>query len=171
MPDAPDLAAPSTCCSRRSRSRSPPRRWSGRRTSTSRAATRRRRGRATARTRPTRRGSGPRTRPDPTPMFSSNDKSRWATIRALVDDETYVIGAAHRIPTRPNPKEYKDEGIVAEPAVPVLDCGAEPGDARVLFEQAAADGDAAGGRILAAEARLRLGHRPRPLARHSRPSC
>src|SRR6185437_4808650 len=31
----------------------------------------------------------PATRPDPTPMFSSNDKSRWDTVRALVDDGTY----------------------------------------------------------------------------------
>src|SRR4051812_3450888 len=34
----------------------------------------------------------PATRPDPTPMFSSNDKSRFATIRALVDENTYAIG-------------------------------------------------------------------------------
>ncbi|HUR54505.1 MAG TPA: hypothetical protein VMZ71_10260, partial [Gemmataceae bacterium] len=34
----------------------------------------------------------PAERPDPTPMFSSNDKSRWATVRALVDNGTYVIG-------------------------------------------------------------------------------
>ena len=36
--------------------------------------------------------SWPAERPDPMPMFSSNDKSRWATIRALVDERTYVIG-------------------------------------------------------------------------------
>src|SRR5262245_33457499 len=34
----------------------------------------------------------PEKRPPPMPMFSSNDVSRWATIRALVDDGTYVIG-------------------------------------------------------------------------------
>jgi hypothetical protein len=34
----------------------------------------------------------PRTRPEPMPTFSSNDRSRWATVRALVDDGTYVIG-------------------------------------------------------------------------------
>ncbi len=34
----------------------------------------------------------PKTRPRPMPTFSSNDRSRWATIRNLVDEGTYVIG-------------------------------------------------------------------------------
>src|SRR5215207_4070200 len=34
----------------------------------------------------------PKARPEPTPAYSSNDKSRWATVRALVDDGTFVIG-------------------------------------------------------------------------------
>jgi hypothetical protein len=34
----------------------------------------------------------PAERPRPMPTFGSNDRSRWATIRALVDDGTYVIG-------------------------------------------------------------------------------
>ncbi len=34
----------------------------------------------------------PATRPRPMPTFSSNDRSRWATVRALVDDGTYVVG-------------------------------------------------------------------------------
>jgi hypothetical protein len=38
----------------------------------------------------------PATRPKPMPTFSSNDRSRWATVRALVDRGTYVIG--HRYP-------------------------------------------------------------------------
>src|SRR5207237_2605804 len=29
---------------------------------------------------------------NPLPIYSSNDRSRWATVRALVDDGTYVIG-------------------------------------------------------------------------------
>jgi hypothetical protein len=57
----------------------------------------------------------PDKRPDPVPMFSSNDKSRWATVRALVHDKTYVIGR-RTYPDPQNPKVYKDEGIVAEPA-------------------------------------------------------
>src|SRR6185437_4542771 len=58
----------------------------------------------------------PATRPDPTPMFSSNDKSRWATVRSLVDDGTYVIGH------RDNPAlRDADTGIVAEPQYKTLD--------------------------------------------------
>ena len=32
-----------------------------------------------------------RSKADPSPMFSANDRSRWATIRALVDEGTYAI--------------------------------------------------------------------------------
>jgi hypothetical protein len=62
----------------------------------------------------------PATRPDPSPMFSSNDKSRWATVRSLVDDGTYVIGK-RRFPDGGNPKVYRDEGIIAEPQYRSLD--------------------------------------------------
>ncbi len=31
-------------------------------------------------------------RPRPMPTFSSNDRSRWSTVRALVDEGTFVIG-------------------------------------------------------------------------------
>lgn len=34
----------------------------------------------------------PKTKPDANSMFGSNDRARWATIRALVHDGTYVIG-------------------------------------------------------------------------------
>jgi hypothetical protein len=34
----------------------------------------------------------PKERPAQSPTFSSNDRSRWATIRALVDEGTYVVG-------------------------------------------------------------------------------
>jgi hypothetical protein len=34
----------------------------------------------------------PKQSPDPVPTFGSNDRSRWATVVALVDDGTYVIG-------------------------------------------------------------------------------
>ncbi len=34
----------------------------------------------------------PASRPEPTPMFGSNDRSRWATVRSLVDEGTYVVG-------------------------------------------------------------------------------
>src|SRR5436305_356546 len=39
---------------------------------------------------PTRRW--PRVRPLPVPTFGSNDRSRWATVRALVDEGTYAVG-------------------------------------------------------------------------------
>ena len=38
----------------------------------------------------------PRSRPDPWPTFSSNDRSRWALVRALVDEGTFVIGRRDR---------------------------------------------------------------------------
>src|SRR5262249_53006902 len=34
----------------------------------------------------------PATRPDPWPTFSSNDRSRWAAVRALGDEGTFVVG-------------------------------------------------------------------------------
>src|SRR5262245_51100749 len=39
-----------------------------------------------------RRGKWPEKRPNPVPTFGSNDRSRWATIRNLVDEGTYVVG-------------------------------------------------------------------------------
>lgn len=38
----------------------------------------------------------PTTRPPQMPTFSSNDRSRWATIRSLVDDGTFVVGTRPR---------------------------------------------------------------------------
>ena len=38
----------------------------------------------------------PSVRPPEMPTFSSNDRSRWATVRALVDEGTYVIGRRSR---------------------------------------------------------------------------
>jgi hypothetical protein len=67
----------------------------------------------------------PPERPDPTPMFSSNDKSRWATVRALVDDGTYVIGR-RTYPDPSNPKRYVDEGIIAEAQYKSLDVVMNP---------------------------------------------
>ncbi len=63
----------------------------------------------------------PDTRPDPVPMFSSNDKSRWATVRALVHDKTYVIG---KRTVRNDPKS--DTGIVAETAYKSTDVVLNP---------------------------------------------
>src|SRR5438093_3725377 len=52
----------------------------------------------------------PKTRPLPMPTFSSNDRSRWATVRALVDEGTYAVG--RRVYDADG--KYRDEGIVSE---------------------------------------------------------
>src|SRR5438067_1618541 len=44
----------------------------------------------------------PAKRPRPMPTFSSNDRSRWATVRALVDEGTYVIGRRDQRPVVPS---------------------------------------------------------------------
>ncbi|MGL6097404.1 MAG: hypothetical protein ACRC7O_16595, partial [Fimbriiglobus sp.] len=57
-------------------------------------------------------------RPSPTPTFSSNDRSRWATIRALAEQGTYAIGK------RENPTAatgYTDTGIVFEDGFQSID--------------------------------------------------
>jgi hypothetical protein len=64
----------------------------------------------------------PADRPDPTPMFSSNDKSRWATVRALVDHGTYSIGRRVYHPDG----TFRDEGIVAEGQYRSLDVVMNP---------------------------------------------
>ena len=38
----------------------------------------------------------PASRPDPSPFLSSNDRSRWGTVRALVEENTYVLGKRDR---------------------------------------------------------------------------
>ncbi len=64
--------------------------------------------------------------PRPMPTFSSNDRSRWATIRALVDEGTYVIG--HRDPGRATTANlYGDEGIVFEDGWQTVDKVLKPG--------------------------------------------
>lgn len=63
----------------------------------------------------------PKSRPDPVPMFSSNDKSRWATVRALVHDKTYVIGKRN-VPNDPK----SDTGIKTEPAYASTDVVLNP---------------------------------------------
>lgn len=55
----------------------------------------------------------PASRPEPTPMFGSNDRSRWATVRSLVDEGTYVVG--RRAANQP------DRGIIFEDGYQSLD--------------------------------------------------
>lgn len=55
----------------------------------------------------------PKEPPKPMPTFSSNDRSRWATVRALVDEGTFVIG--RRDPSAVSAtNKYGDVGIVFE---------------------------------------------------------
>ena len=49
----------------------------------------------------------PATPPRAMPTFSSNDRSRWATVRALVDEGTWVVGRRDR-------QTGKDYGIIFE---------------------------------------------------------
>jgi hypothetical protein len=49
-------------------------------------------------------------RPAPSPTFSSNDRSRWAMVRALVDEGTFAIGRREYGPSG----KYRDVGIVFE---------------------------------------------------------
>jgi hypothetical protein len=49
-------------------------------------------------------------KPETTPMFSSNDKSRWATVLALVDEGSFAIG--HREVRTGATPPYKDSGNV-----------------------------------------------------------
>jgi hypothetical protein len=51
-------------------------------------------------------------------IVSANDRSRWATARALVEEGTYEIG---RRWTDPDTGEYADSGIVAEPGWDTID--------------------------------------------------
>ncbi len=66
----------------------------------------------------------PEVKPERMPTFSSNDRSRWATIRALVENKTFVIGK--RIEDRSTPIGYRDEGIVFEPGYQSIDIMMDP---------------------------------------------
>jgi len=60
----------------------------------------------------------PRMRPEPMPTHGDNDRSRWDTVRALVDHGTYVVG--HR-ETDPLAKTYRDTGIITEDGWKTID--------------------------------------------------
>lgn len=60
----------------------------------------------------------PKTRPDPTLTFGANDRSRWDTIRALVEESSYVIGYRE---IDPETEKYRDYGISREPEWGTID--------------------------------------------------
>ena len=55
----------------------------------------------------------PAERPDPTPAFGSNDRSRWATVESLVHGGTYVVGT--RKDFAGTAKPFGDRGIIFDP--------------------------------------------------------
>src|SRR5947207_12427145 len=57
-----------------------------------------------------RRRQWPAERPRSMPTFSSNDRSRWCTVRALVDEGTFVIGRREYDASG----GYHDTGIIFE---------------------------------------------------------
>lgn len=61
----------------------------------------------------------PATPPPPSPTFSSNDRARWATVKAFVEENTFVIG--HRVPDEKAAKGYRDEGITFQPGYGSVD--------------------------------------------------
>lgn len=63
------------------------------------------------------RGPWPKTRPEPMPTHGDNDRSRWDTVRALVDDGTYVIG--HREIEADG--KYRDTGIITQDGWKTID--------------------------------------------------
>jgi hypothetical protein len=65
----------------------------------------------------------PATRPDPTPMFGSNDKSRFATVKALVENGTYVVGRRDNFTAKTG---YRDTGVIFEPGYGSLDKVMDP---------------------------------------------
>ncbi len=68
----------------------------------------------------------PAERPEKMPTFSSNDRSRWATIRALVENGTFVVGTRIKDPTAKN--GYRDEGIAFQNGYASVDYIKEPDD-------------------------------------------
>jgi hypothetical protein len=60
----------------------------------------------------------PRTRPEPVPTLGDNDRSRWDTVRALVDNGTYAIG--HR-DIDPATSKFVDRGIISEDGWKTID--------------------------------------------------
>src|SRR5436190_1565965 len=50
-------------------------------------------------------------KPKPLPTFSSNDRARWATVRALVEEHSYAVGKRDTvIPEKEGAPAYKDSG-------------------------------------------------------------
>jgi hypothetical protein len=68
------------------------------------------------------RGVWPPTRPEPMPTHGDNDRSRWDTVRALVDDGTYAIGSRETLPGN----KYTDRGIITQDGWKTIDKVMDP---------------------------------------------
>jgi hypothetical protein len=66
----------------------------------------------------------PTTRPEPQPTHGDNDRSRWATVRALVENHTYAIG--HRDGIDSDTGKPLDRGIVTEDGWRTIDKVLDP---------------------------------------------
>lgn len=64
----------------------------------------------------------PPARPQPMPTFGSNDRSRWAAIRALVEDGTFVVGRRESMPDG----SWRDTGRIFEPGYDSVDKVLDP---------------------------------------------
>ncbi len=79
----------------------------------------------------------PKERPDPFPTFSSNDRSRWAAVRALVEKKTFVVGKREKVDRDAlgsvigmagavADKSYRDTGIAFEDGYKSVDFAKNP---------------------------------------------
>jgi hypothetical protein len=62
----------------------------------------------------------PARRPNPLPTLGANDRSRWVTVRSLVESGTYVIGRRDTTELR-GKESYVDRGLVFEPGWESID--------------------------------------------------
>src|SRR4051812_1835295 len=66
----------------------------------------------------------PTSPPAPQPSFGSNDRARWATVKAIVEEHSYIIG--HRMEDRSAKDGYRDIGILFEPGFGSVDVVLHP---------------------------------------------
>src|SRR5512139_3994155 len=66
----------------------------------------------------------PTEKPEPQPSFGSNDRARWATVKSLVEEKTYVIG--RRVDDPESKTGYRDEGILFSPGFGSVDVVLHP---------------------------------------------
>lgn len=64
----------------------------------------------------------PRSRPMPMPTYSSNDRARWATARALVEQGTFAVGRRDHLADG----KYVDRGLIFEPGYESVDKVLDP---------------------------------------------